>query len=472
MNALPGSSAHWLAGGRRRGRRGWGQRDRRQADGRQGPARGAVEGRGDRRSNARRGPGPGATRPPQHRERERLPDHRRWPPLLHHGASRRVHGRATAPVEGAVFSVEEAIAIVRQVLGALSAAHGLGLVHRDVKLDNVFLHRTQSGERVVKVLDFGVAKVLGGHEGRAGAAGAADRGGRDCWHPQIRQPEQIRGKGVDQRADIYGAGLMLYTLIAGRGPFDHLSGHKDLFTAHPSDELQPPSGHLRTACATRDSTPRFPALSPSPPPIAFKPQRRSAPPSDRSQKRSAPIGWLETEPCPAPRATRAIPTATVRTGAPAFEDRVEARLSSSAVVSREAPEQPSPRQGEISTRTTPALPEVAPRPPGPSVPAAARTSNTAYVAAIVACRRGLVDVALGGSATIGRRAARGVRGERGGCRARRLDCRQICALIVETRPGSMLVRREGGGLRWTGPDFPTGVMTPSSPGRWSRVATV
>ena len=281
------------------------------------------------------------------------------------------------------FSVEEAIAIVRQVLGALSAAHGLGLVHRDIKLDNVFLHRTQSGERVVKVLDFGVAKVLGGHQGRGPAPPSLPtEEGVIVGTPKYVSPEQVRGKGVDQRADIYGAGLMLYTLIAGRGPFDHLSGHKDLFIAHLSEEPQPPSGHSEQPVPHELDAAILRALAKSPADRFQTAAAFSAALESIAEKRSAPIGWLETEPSPAPRATRAIASATVRTGVPAFEDRVEVRPSSSAVVPREAPERPSPRQGEISTRTTPALPEVAPRPPGPPVPAEARTSNTAYVAAI------------------------------------------------------------------------------------------
>lgn len=137
--------------------------------------------------------------------------------------------------------LERAIGIVRQILRALSAAHSVGLIHRDVKLDNVFLHEDPNGERIVKLLDFGVAKVL---------PRAVDLGllppalptteGAVVGTPRYVSPEQVLGQPIDARSDLYGVGLVLYTIIAGRGPFAELQG-MELLRAQASASPPPPS---------------------------------------------------------------------------------------------------------------------------------------------------------------------------------------------------------------------------------------
>ncbi len=129
--------------------------------------------------------------------------------------------------------VGEAIGVVREVLAALAAAHGIGLIHRDLKLDNIFLHEPRIGGRVVKVLDFGVAKVLAGAAHGALAPPAVPTvDGAIVGTPRYASPEQILGRGIDHRADLYALGLVLYTLVAGRGPFDDHHGRERLFDAH------------------------------------------------------------------------------------------------------------------------------------------------------------------------------------------------------------------------------------------------
>ncbi|MEZ4224661.1 MAG: serine/threonine-protein kinase [Polyangiaceae bacterium] len=128
------------------------------------------------------------------------------------------------------YSVE----IVRQVLDALGAAHALGLIHRDIKPDNVFLHRDSTGALVVKLLDFGIAKVSAGSSRSGAPAPSAipTAEGAIIGTPRYISPEQILGRTVDHRADLYTVGLLLYALATGEAPFEHLRTTKQLFEAH------------------------------------------------------------------------------------------------------------------------------------------------------------------------------------------------------------------------------------------------
>ncbi|WP_437288816.1 serine/threonine-protein kinase [Sorangium sp. So ce406] len=150
--------------------------------------------------------------------------------------------------------VAEAIDVVRQVLAGLSAAHRLGLVHRDVKLDNVFLcapGAAPGGGRVVKLLDFGVAKVLDGGAA-AGAPGASTplplagpayptEAGLLVGTPRTASPEQARCQPVDARADVYAVGLLMYTLVVGHGPFAHIEDALGVLRAHVMETPALPS---------------------------------------------------------------------------------------------------------------------------------------------------------------------------------------------------------------------------------------
>ena len=132
-----------------------------------------------------------------------------------------------------------AVTITRQVASALAAAHRLGVVHRDLKPDNIFLvddADVVGGERA-KVLDFGIAKL-------ADETGVGNvfktRTGSLIGTPVYMSPEQCRGAGeVDERTDIYSLGCVLYQMVCGRPPFVG-QGHGDLITMHITVPPTPP----------------------------------------------------------------------------------------------------------------------------------------------------------------------------------------------------------------------------------------
>ncbi len=139
----------------------------------------------------------------------------------------------------------EAIGIVVQILEGLGAAHRLGIIHRDVKPDNVFLCIDPAGKKLplVKVLDFGIAKVhgAGGPTAPVRAAQYPTEEGVLVGSPRFVAPEQVRFQAVDARTDVYAVGLILYTLIAGRGPFAHAGDMLALLNAHVAEAPKAPS---------------------------------------------------------------------------------------------------------------------------------------------------------------------------------------------------------------------------------------
>jgi serine/threonine protein kinase/CheY-like chemotaxis protein len=110
------------------------------------------------------------------------------------------------------FSSMRCVEILLPVCEALSEAHKAGVVHRDVKPSNIFLHRTPRGE-VVKVLDFGIAKIADS------AAAQSTIRGTVLGTPAYMAPERLSGQPYDGKADVYALGVMLYQMLEGRPPF-------------------------------------------------------------------------------------------------------------------------------------------------------------------------------------------------------------------------------------------------------------
>jgi len=128
-----------------------------------------------------------------------------------------VDGRSLASEieEAGTFSPERALSIAFQVAEVLKSAHAEGIVHRDIKPDNVMLVRTSELEDFVKVLDFGIAKMhMDEEEGER-----ITQAGLVFGTPQYMSPEQAQGQEADARSDIYAVGILLFEMLEGRPPF-------------------------------------------------------------------------------------------------------------------------------------------------------------------------------------------------------------------------------------------------------------
>jgi eukaryotic-like serine/threonine-protein kinase len=114
-----------------------------------------------------------------------------------------------------------ALHVARQIALGLDAVHAIGIVHRDLKPENVMLVREGAASDVVKVLDFGIAKVPAAHEaGRHPGRAPLTQAGVAYGTPEYMAPEQALSGNVDARADLYAVGVMLYEMLSGRRPFD------------------------------------------------------------------------------------------------------------------------------------------------------------------------------------------------------------------------------------------------------------
>ncbi|MGE0548604.1 MAG: protein kinase [Kofleriaceae bacterium] len=137
----------------------------------------------------------------------------------------------------APLPLRRSLAIVSQVAASLVDAHGHSIVHRDLKPDNVMLQERGRMRDVVRVLDFGIAKLR--DENRATQM-AMTQAGDMLGTPAYMAPEQIRAEHVDGRTDIYALGCMLYEMITGRMPHDAPTVMA-LLSKHLLDQPVPPS---------------------------------------------------------------------------------------------------------------------------------------------------------------------------------------------------------------------------------------
>jgi len=123
------------------------------------------------------------------------------------------------------FPTGKAVSVAEQISEGLSAAHDLGIVHRDLKPSNIMVDE----EGNARIMDFGIARSL--QEKRITGAGVM------IGTPEYMSPEQVEGKDIDQRSDIYSLGIILYEMLAGRVPFE---GETPLSIAH-KHKYDPPA---------------------------------------------------------------------------------------------------------------------------------------------------------------------------------------------------------------------------------------
>lgn len=141
---------------------------------------------------------------------------------------------------GGHLPVRDALGYSEQLLGALQYSHSMGIIHRDIKPANIMvLERTsediakgQPGQ--IKVMDFGISRAI------EEAGEALTKANVVMGSARYMSPEQVSGKDIDARSDLYSAACVIYEMIAGRSPFDAES-NVDLAAKHLSDAPEPPS---------------------------------------------------------------------------------------------------------------------------------------------------------------------------------------------------------------------------------------
>jgi serine/threonine-protein kinase len=129
----------------------------------------------------------------------------------------------------------EALDIFVQVCSGLAAAHEKGIVHRDMKPENIFLVEKPGRLPAVKILDFGIAKVSG-----SDGATSLTRTGAIFGTPFYMSPEQALGKSIDFRSDLYSVGVIMYEVFTGRVPFEAES-FMGILTKHVTSQPLPPT---------------------------------------------------------------------------------------------------------------------------------------------------------------------------------------------------------------------------------------
>ncbi len=164
--------------------------------------------------------------------------------------------------DGAHIPLGHASHIIGGLLAGLELAHSRGVIHRDLKPANVFLARGADKKFVVKILDFGIAKVMD----MAGGLGSRTKTGIFLGTPAYMSPEQIvKPKTVDMRSDLWSVGVMMYKMVTGRPPFGGVA-EVDRLTAilhetpEPVETINPqlePIKHFMVRALAKDPAGRF-----------------------------------------------------------------------------------------------------------------------------------------------------------------------------------------------------------------------
>jgi serine/threonine-protein kinase len=170
--------------------------------------------------------------------------------------------------QGGAMHWERARPILMQIAKGLRAAHGNGIIHRDMKPENVYLTQRDGRPDFVKVLDFGIAKVVNPDES---GGPALTQTGMIFGTPEYMSPEQAQGSTPDHRVDVYAVGCIMYHMLTGQVPFtaDNFMG---ILTKHLLEAPVPPRkrrpdleipGEIEAICLRameKDRDKRFPDM--------------------------------------------------------------------------------------------------------------------------------------------------------------------------------------------------------------------
>ena len=170
--------------------------------------------------------------------------------------------RFTDILRGGPMEPRRAVSLILQVCRALRYAHKRGVVHRDLKPSNLLIGRDDDGSEHVKVVDFGLVKVLEDDQ-------SLTRAGLILGSPHCMSPEQIRGADIDHRADLYAIGILLFRALTGKWPFHgesstatmiaHINNPVPAFAAVAPDQRFPPGLEAAVRrCLEKDVERRFP----------------------------------------------------------------------------------------------------------------------------------------------------------------------------------------------------------------------
>ena len=118
------------------------------------------------------------------------------------------------------LAIEQAVELMEQVCSAVSAAHAAGIIHRDIKPDNIIIEEQPNGRTTAKMLDFGIAKM---REVHAEESDINLTGANIIGSPAYMSPEQSMGQELDPRSDVYSLGIVLYEMLTGGTPFGKAS---------------------------------------------------------------------------------------------------------------------------------------------------------------------------------------------------------------------------------------------------------
>ncbi len=249
---------------------------------------------------------------------------------------------------------KEAVALMQQALAGLAHAHAQGIVHRDVKPQNMLI----TPEGVVKLADFGLAK--------AATSPQVTQVGVVVGTLQYISPEQVRGTAkVDARSDLYSLGLVLYEAVVGKTPFDYTSQF-EIMVAQVNETPKPPSALNREAPAQLDA-------------VILKAVAKS--PDERFQTADEFSAALETVKALIEKPAQAPAVAVAASEPPAAEPKVDA-IPAPAVSTVQAPVVPTPAPlFAVQAASTPLDLQPELPPPAPDAPPAAVIDESAPVQA-------------------------------------------------------------------------------------------
>ena len=168
------------------------------------------------------------------------------------------------------LTLQRALSIMEQVCGALSEVHRCGVIHRDLKPENIQIDPRDGHPDFVKLLDFSIAKIVNDNTLAEASQKALTLQGAVFGTPQYMSPEQVRGKKLDKRTDIYALGVIFYQLLTGHVPFaaetpqgtmmahltDPIPNATELF---PELNIHPEATRLVSDCLVKDPEKRLPS---------------------------------------------------------------------------------------------------------------------------------------------------------------------------------------------------------------------